>query len=85
MKSLDASGTKILLCNVEGVHYAVVDTCPHRGASLSTGDLDGKEITCPLHGAVFDVTTGAVVDSPGGGDLRTCPVRLSGETIEVEI
>jgi ferredoxin-NADP reductase len=85
MTSLDARGTKILLCNVEGVHYAVVDTCPHRGASLSTGDLNGKEIACPLHGAVFDVTSGAVVDSPGGGDLRTCPIRLSGETIEVQL
>jgi ferredoxin-NADP reductase len=84
VKPLDVNGTKIALCNVDGVHYAIADACPHRGARLSNGELTGKEITCPLHGAVFDVTTGEAVDSPGGGNACCFPVRVSGTSIEVE-
>lgn len=85
MRGLTVGDLPLLLCNVDGTYYAVADVCPHRSARLSDGELAGKEITCPLHGAVFDVTTGAVVESPGGGDLRTYPVRRTGEAIEVEL
>ena len=79
-----ANGAQIALCNVDGVYYAVDDTCPHRSASLAEGDLIGKEITCPLHGAIFDVTTGEVLEGPAGENLSCYRGRLSGSDIEVE-
>jgi len=51
-------GTPILLVNVNGIYYALEDKCPHMGASLMHGRLDGNHIICPLHKARFDVTTG---------------------------
>ncbi len=33
----------------DGVH-ALEDWCPHRGAHLGAGTVDGGTITCPLHG-----------------------------------
>ena len=50
---------------------------PTAARSLSEGDLIGKEITCPLHGAIFDVTTGEVLEGPAGEGvtcLRGSPV-----------
>ena len=86
VKAVAVNGMQIALCNVDGVYYAIDDTCPHRSASLAEGDLIGKEITCPLHGAIFDVTTGEVLEGPAGENLsHATRVRLSGNDIEVEV
>ena len=58
-RSIEVRGRRLLLANVEGRFHAVDDTCPHRGASLGSGFLQGCEVFCPLHGWSFDVTTGA--------------------------
>ena len=47
-----------------GKLYAAQDTCPHAGARLSTGSLEGAVITCPLHGSQFDVRTGERLRGP---------------------
>ena len=56
-KMAEVSDRKIALFNFEGSFYAIDDTCTHHGGPLSEGSLDGKEVTCPWHGARFDVTT----------------------------
>jgi ferredoxin-NADP reductase len=84
VRAVTANGVQIALCNVDGVYYAIDDTCPHRSASLAEGDLIGKEITCPLHGAIFDVTTGEVLEGPAGENLTCYQVRVSGSDIEIE-
>jgi 5,5'-dehydrodivanillate O-demethylase len=38
--------------------------CPHRGASLGYGCVDGAGLRCPYHGWQFDVA-GACIDIPG--------------------
>src|SRR5260370_7094884 len=57
-------GQKIALFNVEGTYYAIGDTCTHRGGPLSEGDVQGTKVTCPWHGADFDLKTGAVLGRP---------------------
>jgi nitrite reductase/ring-hydroxylating ferredoxin subunit len=49
----------IVICRVAGVLHAVADNCSHRDARLSEGRLRGTLLTCPLHGAQFDVRDGA--------------------------
>ena len=85
VKSVSVNGTQIALCNVHGVYYAIDDACTHRSALLSEGDLIGKEITCPLHGAIFDVTTGEVLEGPAGEGVTCYAVRLAGDDIEVKV
>ena len=74
-KMVEVSGKKIALFNVEGSFYAIDDTCTHRGGPLSEGSLDGKEVTCPWHGAIYDVTSGEVLSPPAPKEL---PVTMSG-------
>ena len=69
-------GLEILLCNVGGCIYAIEDVCTHEGTPLDGGPLDDVRITCPRHGAVFDVTTGAVLALPAIVPLRTFPVQI---------
>lgn len=51
----------VLLIHADGAPYAIEDACSHAGASLAEGRLKGCEITCPMHGYVFDVRTGKLL------------------------
>src|SRR6266849_8645778 len=83
-KLVDAAGKKIALFNVDGTFYAIDETCTHRGGPLSEGMLKGIKVTCPWHGAVFDVTNGAVRRAPAPRDVVSYKVRVEGDDIEVE-
>ena len=84
-KMVEAGGKKIALFNVDGDYCAISDTCTHHGGPLSEGELDGKEVTCPWHGAVFDVTTGEVLGPPAMEGVACYKIRVSGKDIEIEI
>ena len=84
-KMVEVSGKKIALFNVEGSFYAIDDACTHRGGPLSEGSLDGKQVTCPLHGAIYDVITGEVLSPPAPKGVARYNVRVEGSDIEVEI
>ena len=84
-KMVEAGGKKIALFNMDGDYYAISDTCTHHGGPLSEGELDGKEVTCPWHGAVFDVTTGEVLGPPAMEGVARYNVRVAGNNIEIEI
>ena len=79
----EVDGQRIVVCNVDGKFYAIEDVCTHDGSSFDQTDLDGPEIYCPRHGAVFDVTTGEALGAPAYEPVQTFPVRLNGETIEI--
>lgn len=59
-------GRSIVLFNIEGTLHAIDNSCPHNGASLASGQLDGCMLRCPAHGLRFDVRTGHM---PGAGGL----------------
>lgn len=82
---VEAGGRYIALYNVDGALYATDDECSHAEASLSDGWLEEYEITCPLHGAVFDVRTGEALSLPATKPVRTYPVHLEGDDIYVEV
>ena len=84
-KMVEVGGKKIALFNVEGAFYAIDDTCTHRGGPLSEGVLNGKEVTCPWHGAVFNVTTGEVLGPPAPEGVARYTSWIEGDDIEVEI
>ena len=73
----------LLLVNVAGEFYAVENTCSHDGGILSGGEINGCEITCPRHGARFDLKTGAVLSPPAFEDIATYPVRVVNNMLQV--
>jgi len=66
--------------------YATDDTCTHADASLCEGRLiDGGQVVCPLHGARFDIRTGAALSFPAVTPLETYKVVVQGNDILVEV
>lgn len=69
MKHVEVEGKEIMVANVNGNFYAVSDRCGHTNAPLSMGGLRDNIVTCPLHGAQFDVTSGRKIADPKMGPL----------------
>ncbi|CAI8029615.1 Naphthalene 1,2-dioxygenase system, ferredoxin component (Fragment), partial [Geodia barretti] len=46
------------------------DICSHAYASLSEGDINGAEVECPLHGALFNITTGEALTPPADAPIK---------------
>lgn len=65
--------------------HAVSDVCPHAGASLCEGELEGDVITCPRHGSQFRVTDGERVRGPADVALRRFRVIVEGSEVFVEL
>lgn len=84
-QSVEVEGKRIAVFNVDGRYCAIDDTCPHRGGPLSEGSLDGEVVTCPWHGARFDVTTGAVLAPPAQRGVTAYSVQVSSGDVLVEL
>jgi nitrite reductase/ring-hydroxylating ferredoxin subunit len=64
MKNVEVNGKEMVIANLDGKFYALSDKCSHMNAPLSMGNLKENVVTCPLHAAKFDVTTGKKVAEP---------------------
>jgi nitrite reductase/ring-hydroxylating ferredoxin subunit len=82
---VEVGGNEIALFNVSGSFHAIDNTCTHVGGPLCEGEIDGAEVTCPWHGAVFDVTTGQVLGPPAAQSVTHYDVRVNGSDLEVEV
>ncbi len=71
--------------NIEGGFCATQAMCTHKQGPLSEGSLDGTTVTCPLHGAQFNVWTGAVLHGPAKDPLKTYSVAVDGDIGRVEV
>lgn len=68
----------VAVFNVAGSFHATQSKCTHKQGELSKGKLDGSIVTCPKHGAQFDVISGAVLRGPATVPLKTCKVVVDG-------
>ena len=84
-KLVEVNHKRIALFNVGGRYYALDDVCPHRGAPLSEGELEGAAVVCPWHGAIFDLATGDVTRPPASAGVATYNVRVDAEEIAIAV
>lgn len=73
----------LVVFNIAGDLYAIKDECTHDNATLGDGDLDGYLVSCPRHGAEFDIRTGEVRSLPAVVDVQAYPTRIIDGQIEV--
>ena len=78
-------GHTIMVVKLLGKCHAVDNRCTHAGGSLCDGNLNGQIITCPLHFAKFDVTTGEVKGPPATVPLKKYATRVVDGVLEVEV
>ncbi|KAJ1910904.1 Apoptosis-inducing factor 1 [Tieghemiomyces parasiticus] len=80
-KEFTVEGQTILLAKLQGQIYAVSSHCTHYGAPLANGVLSANGcLTCPWHGACFNVKTGDIEDAPALDPLVSFPVTVANGT-----
>ena len=57
-RTVDVDGREIALFNVGGTIYALENACPHQGAPLADGWIEGATVTCTWHAWCFNLTDG---------------------------
>jgi nitrite reductase (NADH) small subunit len=72
----------IALFNLNGEYFAISDMCPHRGASLAEGFIDGGKVFCPWHCFDFNLKTGGCEMVPSLR-VQTYDVKIVGEDIYI--
>ncbi|MEO9295706.1 MAG: Rieske 2Fe-2S domain-containing protein [Nitrososphaera sp.] len=84
--NVTAGGKEILVANIGGTFYATGNICTHAGAELHEGILEGKELTCPWHGAKWDLTTGDLIWFPQKlKSIGSYRVTVEGGNVYVEV
>lgn len=68
---------------IESEVFAVSDMCSHSEASLSEGEVTDHKIECWLHGAEFDLRTGAALTPPATDSLEVFSVTLDGNNVTI--
>jgi len=84
---VQVGGAELALVNVNGTFFAIDNECTHRGGFLGEGEINTDwsdwAIECPLHGSVFDVRTGEVLNPPALAPLRTYPLEVDRGVVKV--
>ena len=75
----------VALCNVEGEFHAFEDVCTHQFTHLSEGEFTDSDVTCPLHGAKFDVKTGAARSLPAVKPVPKHEVKVEDGNVYVAL
>ncbi len=73
---VEIEGKPIVIFNIAGQFFSIADVCSHDDGPVGEGRLEGYSITCPRHGAQFDVRTGKVLAMPAVVDIPAYPVRV---------
>ena len=81
---VELEGNKIALAMIDGKVFAIDAICSHKGAPLEEGTLEGFNLTCPWHYAVFDVRNGKVSDRTVWAKNQTSyPVNVDESTGDI--
>jgi nitrite reductase/ring-hydroxylating ferredoxin subunit len=83
---ITAGGREIVVTKLDGNYYAMDNVCTHAGADLHEGELNNNELTCPWHGAKWDIKTGNLISFPQKlKPLQSHKISIEKDTLYVEI
>ena len=78
-------GRAILLCKWQGNLFAIEDECSHAMNPLCGGRMRRGTIVCPLHGARFNIKTGAAEGAPATLPIDTFDVKIDADDVLVAV
>ena len=82
---VEIEGKPLVIFNIADRFFSIGDVCSHDDGPVGEGDIEGYNITCPRHGAQFDIRTGKVVQMPAVVDIPAYPVTVVDGMIQVGV
>lgn len=83
--TIEVNERMVVLVRLAGQFYCIDDVCTHDGGPLGEGRLCGFELSCPRHGAKFDVRDGKALTMPATEDTAAHEVKVVGDEVFVRI
>ena len=80
-KSVIVDDLPALLFRVEDSYYCVEDVCTHDGQPMTDGPLNDCTLTCPRHGAEFDIRDGKPLKMPATEAIRVYDLEIDDDGI----
>ncbi len=87
MKLVEHGLLEIGVFNCDGELLALEDRCTHDDGPLCHGvwDAESATISCPRHGATFDLRSGRALSLPAYLPARTFPVHVVDGIVTLEV
>lgn len=83
---ITAVGKEIVVTKLDGNYYAMDNICTHAGAELHEGELNSSVLTCPWHGAKWDIRTGSLISFPQKlKPLQSHKLSVENDTLYLEV
>lgn len=83
-KRIEVNGESVCVARIGDEVFSISDTCSHSDASLSEGDITGYKIECWLHGAEFDLRSGAALTPPAVEAVESYEVIQDGQSVTIQ-
>ena len=84
VKAAEVNGVSVCLANVDGELSALDNWCPHRGAPLAEGWVEGGSVVCPWHSWTFSLKTGEA-EYPVDERVKVFAVKSEGDDLLIDI
>lgn len=82
---IEVDNEPVVVFNIGGDIFAIGDRCTHDDGPLGDGDVEDHQVTCPRHGAKFDIRTGAALTLPAIEPTTVFPTRINDGNIEIGV
>jgi naphthalene 1,2-dioxygenase ferredoxin component len=69
----------------EGGVYAINNLCSHGNATLCDGFVEGHQVECPYHQALFDLRDGSVSCGPATEPVKSWPVKIENGRVLLDL
>lgn len=79
------NGEDIAVFSVGGEVFAVDNLCSHGNAKLCDGFVEGHNVECPFHQAMFSLRDGSVQCGPATEPVRSWPIKVEGGRVWLQL
>lgn len=83
-RAIPVNGRMVAIFRTGEEFHAIDDLCPHMGASLAEGMVEGKTVLCPWHAWRFSIEDGTWCDNPKT-KTDTFEIRVEGDEVQVRV
>jgi 3-phenylpropionate/trans-cinnamate dioxygenase ferredoxin subunit len=84
-RRVDLDGKKLLVCHSAGQFFVIENRCSHAEEPLECGRIRNGWVACPVHGARFDLATGAALNPPATSPIATYPSQVVDGWVEADL
>ncbi|WP_416970883.1 non-heme iron oxygenase ferredoxin subunit [Streptomyces sp. 4F14] len=84
-RRFEVAGVPLAVVRTKAEVFAIHDVCSHSAVALSEGEVEGRSVSCWLHGSRFDLGTGKPLDPPATRPVPVYPVRVTDGIVYVSL